>query len=207
MSEPTDLKRMIWPPRLRLSRQSHRSSTPALTPFHVSERVPTAATDGQPCSSTRASSRADARRADGLRCSTKCCTPLLTSNRRGMRGTRIGTSRPTSWSTASSSAMASRSPRAACATSARKRLSVAEICTKSLEDAKQKPPIGRGRPARKRAGRCDRRHGESKRDTARGSDAQRGQWCNARRSRRRGRSRGQGRRQPAWSAKSVSART
>ena len=48
MSEPTDLRRLISASRLRLSRQSPFFSTLALhTPFHVSERVPTAATDGQ----------------------------------------------------------------------------------------------------------------------------------------------------------------
>jgi len=48
MSEPSDLKRLISASRLRLSRLSPFFSTLALhTPFHVSERVPTAATDGQ----------------------------------------------------------------------------------------------------------------------------------------------------------------
>jgi len=48
VSEPTDLRRLISASRLRLSRQSPFFSTLALhTPFHVSERVPTAATDGQ----------------------------------------------------------------------------------------------------------------------------------------------------------------
>lgn len=48
VSEPPDLRRLISASRLRLSRQSPFFSTLALhTPFHVSERVPTAATDGQ----------------------------------------------------------------------------------------------------------------------------------------------------------------
>ncbi len=48
MSELPDLKRMISASRLRLSRQSPFFSTLTLhTPFHISERVPTAATDGQ----------------------------------------------------------------------------------------------------------------------------------------------------------------
>ncbi len=48
MSEPLDLKRLISASRLRLSRLSPFFSTLALhTPFHISERVPTAATDGQ----------------------------------------------------------------------------------------------------------------------------------------------------------------
>lgn len=48
MSDPLDLRRLISASRLRLSRQSPFFSTLALhTPFHISERVPTAATDGQ----------------------------------------------------------------------------------------------------------------------------------------------------------------
>lgn len=48
MSELLDLKRLISASRLRLSRLSPFFSTLALhTPFHISERVPTAATDGQ----------------------------------------------------------------------------------------------------------------------------------------------------------------
>ncbi len=48
MDEPIDLKRLISASRLRLSRLSPFFSTLALhAPFHVSERVPTAATDGQ----------------------------------------------------------------------------------------------------------------------------------------------------------------